>query len=675
MEDNEIRNKSRRPIRLRILLVGIGIAVASLLLTGLFGMASMVWIEENAENALTVQAKDNLEKLIEKKTELADHRLGKYAEIVSEFRYYIEDILNNPEDFKKADLSDASLYDTGDLVYSFALANEYYSWDELKPQAELLANVAHRFYPIVKENNDYIKAVYFGFDDGLLLSYDRDSEKVPPELMYFDYLKRDWYALGKRSLKPTFTDAYSDNFGRGLTISCVSPINDKNGKTIGVVGMDMSITDVYDYILNLDLGPDVKALLIGEGGVISLKSGKDGKVKALASDYISEADIQRMANSPDGIVLRENTYFAFGTISSVGWKLCVMFPQSQVLEMANEIQQKIFTSMIIFILFALIILVTVVIIVFEFSKKLTRPINDLMKDVGEISSGNLDHRAEVYVNDEIGDLAKRFNEMTVSLKDHIDSITSMTVDKERIGAELGVATKIQRDMMPKDFPNNRDIRLYATMDPAKEIGGDFYDFFVIDEDHMGIVMADVSGKGVPAALFMVIVKTLIKIRTTNMASPSEMMWDVNNTLCDENTLDMFVTVWFGILTISTGEITYVNAGHEYPAIRHKNGKYELIVTENMLPLAAMENMPFRDETIMLRPGDVLFLYTDGITDAKSPDGKRFGIERMLEVLNKNSEENDMRKVLSAVKNRLDYFIDSADQFDDITMMGLIWRGN
>lgn len=670
-----MEEEKRKPIRSRILKVVLLIAALSLLVTSLFGILSMLGIQREAENALTTQAKDNLMDVIESKTALADERLKSYETIAFDLAYYVEEIIANPDRYSRLDLTSPEVYDTGDWAYSFALADDSnYNWDGLKGQAELLANVAQRFYPVAESYRNVIQAVYFGFDNGLLLSFDHDSEFVPPQLMYYDFLDTDWYAFGKSTDGIKFTEVYTDSFGRGLTVTCVCPLHDGSGNVVGVLGMDMGITELYEYILDLDLGEGISAFVAdADGKPISPEpadgesSGEEGPPDLAASDK------ERMESFADGIVVRDNMYYAFSSIKSVDWKLCVRVPRSDVLELADSIGQDIVSSIIIFILFFLIILVTVVIVVYDFSEKITKPITDLTKDVGVISSGNLDHRATISGNDEISDLAGQFNEMAGSLKEHINSLTAVTAEKERISAELNVAAKIQADMMPKDFPQRDEFSMYALMTPAKEIGGDFYDFFMIDENRLALIMADVSGKGVPAALFMVIAKTLLKIRTTAPGTPAQMLWDINNTLCADDPAGLFVTAWFGILDISSGEIICANAGHEYPAIRHAGGDFELMVTEHCPPLATVENIEYFDEKYTMQPGDELFLYTDGVPEAKAANGLRFGTDMMLSVLN-SGKGLPPEELLGKLKGELDSFAGDKDPFDDITMLDIVWNG-
>ena len=244
--------------------------------------------------------------------------------------------------------------------------------------------------------------------------------------------------------------------------------------------------------------------------------------------------------------------------------------------------------------------------------------------------------------------------------------------RQRIETELNVATQIQADMLPRifpAFPERREFDIYASMTPAKEVGGDFYDFFLVDEDHLAMVIADVSGKGVPAALFMVIAKTLLKNAVQMGSSPRQALEKVNNQLCENNEAEMFVTVWLGVYEISTGHLTAANAGHEYPAIRRAGGRFELFKEPHGFVLAGMENARYREYELEIGVGDTLFLYTDGVTEATDGANTLYGTDRMLAALNRNCQL-DPERLLHEVKADLDGFVGAAPQFDDITMLSL-----
>ena len=242
--------------------------------------------------------------------------------------------------------------------------------------------------------------------------------------------------------------------------------------------------------------------------------------------------------------------------------------------------------------------------------------------------------------------------------------------RQRIETELNVATQIQADMLPgifPAFPERPEFDVYADMRPAREVGGDFYDFFLVDSDHLALVIADVSGKGVPAALFMVIAKTLLKNAVQTGLSPKVVLEKVNNQLCENNEAEMFVTAWLGVYEISTGKLTAANAGHEYPAIRRADGRFELFKDRHGFVLAGMEGSRYREYELTLAPGDVVFLYTDGVTEATDAANDLYGTDRMLKALN-SLPGAAPEQLLGAVKESIDRFVGSAPRFDDITML-------
>lgn len=278
--------------------------------------------------------------------------------------------------------------------------------------------------------------------------------------------------------------------------------------------------------------------------------------------------------------------------------------------------------------------------------------------------------------DEIGVLATSFGTMITELEDYMNNLQRVTAEKERIDADLSIATQIQADMLPQifpAFPEKKELSIFASMTPAKEVGGDFYDLFLIDDHHVALVIADVSGKGVPAALFMVIAKTLIKNRLQTGESPAEALSIVNNQLCEGNESQFFVTVWCAVIDLETGDGFEVNAGHEYPAVRRDNGEYALIKTKHMPAVAFMEGLKYRQTPLHLDPGDSIFVYTDGVPEATNANNELFGNDRLLDALNRNPAATPA-ELLPSVKKEIDEFVGDAPQFDDITMLGFVYHG-
>jgi sigma-B regulation protein RsbU (phosphoserine phosphatase) len=321
-----------------------------------------------------------------------------------------------------------------------------------------------------------------------------------------------------------------------------------------------------------------------------------------------------------------------------------------------------------------IVAVTLLCYVLFVRRMVTTPIGKLAKFTKDITnSGKFENqRIMIKTNDEIQDLGNSFNYMLMELEHYIANLSKVTAEKERIGAELDVAKHIQASMLPSifpAFPERPELDIYATMTPAKEVGGDFYDFFLVDDDRLVVVMADVSGKGVPAALFMVIAKTLLKNVAQTGLSPKDVLEKVNNQLCVGNEADMFVTVWLGILEISSGKLTCANAGHEYPVLKRAGGDYELIKDKHGFVLAGMEGSRYREYELQLNPGDRLFLYTDGVAEATDAHNMLYGKDRMLLALNSNKDVN-CETLLHCMKEDIDTFVGEAPQFDDITMLSL-----
>ena len=290
------------------------------------------------------------------------------------------------------------------------------------------------------------------------------------------------------------------------------------------------------------------------------------------------------------------------------------------------------------------------------------------KSLNRITDGDLHEKVDVYTSSEFASLSDDINLTVDVLKGYIDAA------EKRMEQELMLAHNIQDSALPKNFTfSHTGFEIFAIMDPAREVGGDFYDFFFVDKDKMALVIADVSDKGVPASLFMMRSKTAIRGLAEAGVEPEEIFYRVNNELCEGNEINMFVTVWMGIIDLNTGDMRCLNAGHEYPAVRRKNGDYEILRDKHRLPLGAMKDMTYTGYDLHLDPGDCVYVYTDGVPDAINVNEEQYGIERMCEALNIYKEAS-MQGLLRAVKYDLDDYVGEADQFDDITMIGFRYNG-
>ena len=343
------------------------------------------------------------------------------------------------------------------------------------------------------------------------------------------------------------------------------------------------------------------------------------------------------------------------------------------LTMQNMIDARVQYITFVVLLSILITVIIILISAFYYKRSLINPLDTITDEVSRFVESETEVSKKlgaIKTGDEIETLSQSVLRMEISINEYIDNITKITAEKERIGAELNVATQIQASMLPSifpPFPDRDEFDLYATMQPAKEVGGDFYDFFMIDNDHVALVIADVSGKGVPAALFMVIAKTLLKNQAAATASPAEILAKVNMQLCENNDAQMFVTVWLGIYEISTGKVRAANAGHEYPALRRADGSFELLKDKHGFVLGGMEGLRFKEYEFEIEPGGALFVYTDGVAEATDTADQLFGTDRMLDALNIDPDAAP-EKLISSVKEAIDVFVGEAPQFDDTTML-------
>ena len=276
---------------------------------------------------------------------------------------------------------------------------------------------------------------------------------------------------------------------------------------------------------------------------------------------------------------------------------------------------------------------------------------------------------------EISKLAVSIEKMETDMLTSIRKLTNITAEKERIETELSLASKIQENSVPHTFPafpGRNEFDIYASMTPAKEVGGDFYNFFLIDDDHLAMVIGDVSGKGVPAALFMMVTNILVSDRLRQGRTPAQVLTFVNRDLCKRNEADMFVTLWAGILELSTGKLTAANAGHEYPVFKRPDGSFEVFRDKHGLAVAAMDGIQYKDYQMTLEPGTKLFVYTDGVPEATDKDDNMFGIQQMLSALN-DAPDASPEEVLENIRRAVDNFVNEAEQFDDLTMLCMEYK--
>ena len=350
--------------------------------------------------------------------------------------------------------------------------------------------------------------------------------------------------------------------------------------------------------------------------------------------------------------------------------LCVQRPMSEI-----KSSRMVFLNLVTGITVLLAIGVSIIAYKF-FRKYVVKPVIKISKETERFVNENTKTKKTLDLESskitEIKILAQSVDKMEFETVNYINNLEKATKENERVGTELKLAKSIQESALTNEFPECDEYSIFASMNPAKEVGGDFYDFYLIDENHLVLTIADVSGKGVPAALFMMITKVLLSSATVNYKTPSEILTSINDQISKKNTTNMFITIWLGILDLRTGKLVYSNAGHEDPVIYRKGADFKIEKTTHGIVVGAFENYKYKDNEITLKKGDKLFLYTDGVPEATNNKNEMFGLDRMVNSLNNNFDK-DMESLLKNVKKDVEEFVDRAVQFDDLTMLGLEYK--
>lgn len=648
--------------------------------------------------ALEKQILERLTSTAQTKASVADEKLGKQQNYTMLLADYASGLYKNPSAYLQRQVLPPDPATKGTNTAQLLLA-EGVNGADLAEEIALAANCGDILLAIPNNDAD-ITADYIATESGFVIMADPDADTKP---QYVDGRTRSWYIAAKDANELIWTDVFNDAMGRGLAITCAAPVHDGEGNLKGVVGIGALMTNLNNEIISSTIGETGYVFVVNQDGniIISPKiekaeNGSFQEVNILKNENPEIAEmVQGMLDGSSSVRQVEyegrQVYMACEPMDVMPWGVVAVIDVEEALLPVQEVSSSIDTltetatssigSSIRAAIIAMAVVLAVVLIVVLlsssfFSKKLTDPLARLTGGVKEISGGNLSTKLDIHTGDEIEVLSNAFNGMTESLQQHIEDLTKVTAEKERIGAELNVATQIQASMLPcifPAFPEHEEFDIYATMQPAKEVGGDFYDFFLVDETHLGFVIADVSGKGVPAALFMVIAKTLIKNHAQNGEQPAQVLTAVNAQLCENNDAAMFVTCWMAVLDIETGHMVYGNAGHNPPLLKRAGGSYEYLKSEPGFVLAGLPAVEYGQFELDIAVGDTLYLYTDGVTESINLKDELFGEDRLKQVLD-GAGDIEMNKLLPTVKEAMDSFVGEADQFDDITMLGLKYRG-
>ena len=668
------------------------------------------------------QARKHLLELVSEKSQHIDA----YMDSIKCDSVYIasqmEQILAHPEKYKEIsipNIKEKPIY-SGEAFIHYASEIEISSLSEkLKHEIEINSNIVDILKVTTIFYGDSQTSSYLASKEGYLIGISilpNKQDKIPfgdedKEKEISDPRECSWYKKAEKEQKTIITYFYLST-NNSLEITFATPFYDKNGFA-GVAAVSEDLDSLYKYLEYDNLDNNINFIL-NENGEVMFSSESSGTF-SISKDHIDlknskeislAKEATNMALGKSNItVINDNgkEYFlAYAPVKSIGWSFGTVIEKDKVIKPAEKAKEIVINKSINFntiirtfykkhsflLLLSLVIIIFVLLCInFIVSKKAIKPILALTDGVKEIAKGNLDKTIEIKSDDEIELLADSINNMTSDLKKYMENLSKVTAEKERIATELNVARNIQLGCLPSvepDFSNKKEFDLAVSINPAKEVGGDFYDFYMLDKNHLAVTIADVSGKGVGAALFMMTSKTVLKncamfaysSRTEGQElNLSSVIEQANQQLSENNEEFMFVTVFFGILDLVTGKFSYVNAGHNPPLVHHKNeGGFSFIKDSKKNPVIGVNpDAKFQEYNISLKTDDSLFLYTDGITEAMNENNELFSEKRLKFVLDISPEKKSASKILSTVNENVKKHIGNAQQSDDMTIMGLIYR--
>ena len=639
------------------------------------------------------------------KSNVADWIFNNFRRSIEIVASAASEIYSNPNNYLPRTIKAPNRNEDGELSLQLLYDSHVNPTDPaVRQEIGLIGNIGDVLLS-VNETNESIASVYVATETGFTVQADFIAGKKYNDdgtLMPLDAKERPWYIGAKDTEKAFLTGAVKDVHTPKLGIMCGVPVY-RNGEFVAVAGGGMYLDEIQKLVESVDLGASGDACIINANGEVLFSTRDSGSLVPIIDGgdirQHGDADLARISNKviigETGVELMEiddeNCYVAYAPLNTVQWALLLIMPQvvvdapniqlqealkvlqTQVTEQTNHMMYNTEVLLMLVIIFAVIL---ALIHSFNLSSSIVEPITKLTEEVQKIQGNNLDFEWTMDTGDETQVLAESFDSLTERMKQYIDHIQHITAEREKIAAELSLAEKIQYSALPHTFPpfpERNEFDLYASMDPAREVGGDFYDFFLIDDDHLGLVIADVSGKGIPGALFMM--TSMVMIRNNAMAGlPVDVILHKTNIgICRNNSEEMFVTVWMGILEISTGIMTCANAGHEYPMIKKPDGSFEMFKDKHGLVIGAMEGVSYTSYQLKLEPGTKIFVYTDGVPEATNMDKKLFGTDRALEALN-NDPDASPEVLLKKVTSAIDEFVGPAEQFDDVTMLAIEYRG-
>ena len=676
----------------KIFLMSLSVGLILIMVLGMYSISNLVYLRWSLNNTQS-QSKENIN---ERSKSNASESVNEQARLVSDDR---SNQMNNK--FSRisgeiniisaslSDLYNRSSYTNYDYINDDVFLQPGVSKSDVYDEYNKIKNIKDLMRGFVENGDDsQQRSILYVSESGMKISASSIVKAQDSNVLdNIDMRKMNWYTSAVEKGSFYWSGVYDDSETGKSILTCSLPIYDKSGKLRGVLAENIVIDSFYLNTTGSGQENIKYYFLLDENNKFIL-GYKENRVP---TDYISNEFYDQILNTissssdKKGIIMMDDSIAGYSSIQNNGWNLVAVFdydvlakPYKEVEERStnfwdqvlDDIEQRIFITSIIYIAILILSILFVVVVSRKCLNKVERPVEDIKSFVREIGKGNLDQKVQI---NELDDLSSEFNKMTVDLKDYMNNLEKIIAERKRISTELEVAKTIQTSMLPTDFsefPSISGIDLYATSKPAKEVGGDFYDFFMLDKNRIVFIIADVSGKGVPAALFMVIAKTLIKNQAQLGLSPKDILKSVNESLCENNQANMFVTAIVGIFDFKLGEITFANAGHNLPLI-YKNGKgFEWLKLKPNFILAGMKNINYVNQTIEVEKGDKIFLYTDGVTEALNNDKELFSNDRLINCLNDGfiKDSTNAHDILNHVQSSVNNFTQGAEQADDITML-------
>ena len=619
------------------------------------------------------------------------------ASFAYDYWYSSRLVLQNVE-ANAANLSRATVYEVETVLYGIEkvvlfiasyLENHDYNKEDLLTIIKHIVSTNDEIYgstvayePYAFEPGEYYFAPYYYKDNGILslkyLSGDND----------YQYHLKDWYTLPKSSTRPTWSEPYYDEGAGNIFMATYSIPFYKtiDGKRTfqGIVTADLSLDWLVKIISSVSTFKSGYSFLISKKGnfvshpdeSLILKETIFSIADAREDPHLREIG-EAMIHGKTGFVpyqsfyLNRLSWMYYSPLPTTAWSMGVVAPEDELFADIHQLNRHI-------VLIAIAGFAILLLVVFTITNRMIKPLQTLASTTTDIAKGNLDiELPHVTSHDEVGDLSRSFEEMRVSLKEYISNLAASIKARERLDSELKIAQNIQMNFLPKrfpPFPEKTEFEIYAKLEAAKYVGGDFFDFFLLDEDKLFISIGDVADKGVPAALFMAMSKTLMKGVAEQEIGPAEILMKVNDEIARDNDTFMFVTVFCGILNLQTGEFIYSNAGHNPPVLIRKNQAPEWLKLPQGFILGPMMNTVYKNDRMDLNPGDLLLLYTDGVNEAMNEEHIIYSDERLIDTVT-NRESDSAQELVHLVMESVNSYSGNQLQSDDITILALRYDGN